>query len=86
MYIISFSSLEHMLGWKFRARKQSKKLKIFKRDAFANQRLSAYVETDLNNYDDDSTVDSQTDKKQTEPLVRIMPSGVNFINILHKSF
>ena len=78
LYLISFSSsLEHMLNWKFRARKQNKnKIKVSKRDAFDNQQLTAYVQTDINNYDDDdsSPVEGQN-QKQTEPLVRIMPSG-----------
>ena len=62
-----------MLSWKFRDRGQGKKMKVFKRNAFANQ-LASIVETDSNtNYDDDTSMEGQ--KEQNQPLVRILPSG-----------
>ena len=65
-----------MLGWKFRERKQGgkKTKKIFKRDDFANQ-LASIVQSDMNNYDDDSSMDQ--DDEQSQPLVRILPSGIS---------
>jgi len=71
------SSLELMLSWKFRERRQSSKMmkKIFKRDDFANQ-LSSIVDTDVNNYEDDSTMDRNEDSEENQPLVRFLPSGI----------
>ncbi len=66
-----------MLSWKFRERRQSSKMmkKIFKRDDFANQ-LSSIVDTDVNNYEDDSTMDRNEDSEENQPLVRFLPSGI----------
>jgi hypothetical protein len=42
--------------------------------------LTAYVETDVNNYDDaDSSAMEGQKRKQSDPLVRILPSGTTSI-------
>jgi hypothetical protein len=71
-----------MLSWKFRGRRQGKKLQVFKRNSFADQ-LASIVESDddnsnnnNNNYDEDSTIASDQDNEQTMPLVRFLPSGM----------